>query len=497
MEKFNVSVSGGAPMKTRRAFVLAIVVAVVGINQFARTQPAHIAGATPRPVAEGTARAAGHMNPAQVLRLSLVLQPHDTSDLDQFLRDVHEPSSPKFHRYLTFEQWKAQYGPSDADVARVRAWARRAGLTVIHEFRNNLALKVEASADTIEQAFSIRLNQYETGTRHFFSNDRDPTIAPEVAGVLKDVQGLNSFDQMHSMRSANAADDDQPIYKPGPFVTSRAGAAQGRGWASSESTGTKALSSISSGGTFGNNIEATDLYSSEAYDVAGLRRFSQCCNPNNDPGGSPRETAIAIIGANSFDPGDLTAFANQYGMATNWVQHMYNSPSCCDDEMTLDVEWSTAFANNFGNGANTARVLAYEGGGSHLSDLLDAWDGAHSDDNARNASTSFGGSEGDFGGLGNPSISDFTDIINAMASEGWSMAAAAAAPASSRRASGRRFSRTCALTASGRCPISHSTPATRSAAIPAAPNSPITAANGSWPTGRASPRPNSPASSHT
>ena len=37
-------------------------------------------------------------------------------------------------------------------MARVQGWARRAGLTVVHQFRNNLAVKVESNVETIEAA---------------------------------------------------------------------------------------------------------------------------------------------------------------------------------------------------------------------------------------------------------------------------------------------------------------------------------------------------------
>jgi hypothetical protein len=414
-------------MKTRRAFLFAVVIAVGAMSQFTRTQVTRIPGATPHPVADGSARAVGHMDPAQMLRLSLVLEPRDNADLERFLRDVQDPASPRFHRYLSFDQWKARYAPTDGDVAKTRAWARRVGLGVIHEFRNNLALKVEGNADTIEQAFGVRLNHYQTPTRHFFSNDHDPTMPAELIGILKDVQGLNSYYQVQAMsQPAGKVNDDQPIYRGGPFIASQSAARSGSGHGGPDARRDASATSIDQGaisGTFG-GLEYADLYSSEAYDLAGLQRFSQCCNPTNNPGGSPKETSIAIIGQNSINMNDLQTFAANYGMAFNLTQVMINGPSCCDDEMTLDIESATAMANSFGSFLNTAHVYAYEGGGSHLGDLLDAWDSAHSDDNARNASTSFGKYEDGFGGVGDPSISDFTDIINAMAAEGWSMVAA-------------------------------------------------------------------------
>lgn len=98
-------------------------------------------------------------------------------------------------------------------------------------------------------------------------------------------------------------------------------------------------------------------------------------------------------------------------------------PSCCDGEMTADIETATAMANSGGSAADTAHIYAYEGGGTKLSDLLDAWEAAHSDNKARVASTSFGAPEF-LGPIVNGSIGDFDAVINAMTAEGWTIDAA-------------------------------------------------------------------------
>src|SRR5262249_53025246 len=140
-----------------------------------------------------SARVTRRMDPAQTMRLTLTLQPAEQDDLEQFLREVQDPNSPRFHQYLTFAEWKRRYAPSTASVARVREWAERNGLKVVHEFRNQLAIKVEGDVTVIEQAFGVKLNYYDTETRTFFSNDRDPVFPVELDGVLKSVHGFNSY----------------------------------------------------------------------------------------------------------------------------------------------------------------------------------------------------------------------------------------------------------------------------------------------------------------
>lgn len=412
--------------------LLLVSVAAPWISQAAPQDRLHN---VPKPVTDGSARLVKHMNPAQMLRLTLTLEPPLQDAAEQFLRDVEDPGSPGFHQFLTFDDWKARYAPSDSNVARVTEWATGHGLTLVHVFRDNLAIKVEADAATIEQAFAVQLNHYETANRKFFSNDRDPALPAELAGVLKSVHGLENYYRMHPASQAfDHTSDDEPIYQPGPFMQVQAGQTSGNGHHAPplirdgqgqipSETGTASPNFFLAPGG-GYLYEPPDLFSSQAYDLAGLNRFIQCCNPTDLPGGTPKEASIAIIGAFSLDFKDWQTFAAQYGLQGSLTQHMEPGAGCCDDEMTLDAEWSLAFANSSGNSQHWANIHAYEGGGSSLSNLLDAWHWALSDDNARVASTSFGGSESDFGGLGAPSISAFTDVINSMQQIGWTVTAA-------------------------------------------------------------------------
>jgi hypothetical protein len=138
----------------------------------AAEQGPRIPSVVPREVATGLAGLQGRMDPQQMLRLTLVLQPPRQEELQRVIDEVNAPNSPRFHRFLTFDEWKARFAPSAATVDTVDAWARSQGLAVIHRFRDNLALKVEGSAAMVESAFDLQLNHYTLGGRRFFSADR-------------------------------------------------------------------------------------------------------------------------------------------------------------------------------------------------------------------------------------------------------------------------------------------------------------------------------------
>jgi hypothetical protein len=253
-----------------------------------------------------------------------------------------------------------------------------------------------------------------------------------MKGIVKNVQGLNSYYRVRSAsQSQDEFDDDEPIYRPGPFIREEPAHSSAEDESSARSRaeaqtrrGVKVTPQICCGigGTSGTIIELPDLYSSEAYDLSALQRFSQCCNPNHDSTGSPKETSIAIIGLNWPNIPDLDAFAKQYGLLYNFTEKGDTSSTGGNLEMTLDVEAATAMANNFSGAVDTAHVYAYGFGGTTVDKLLDSWALAQSDDKARVASSSFGNVESAYQ---NPvNVSDFEGIILPMAAGGWTISAA-------------------------------------------------------------------------
>lgn len=361
-----------------------------------------------------------------MLRLKLTYETRHQDELKRFIRDLQDPKSLGYHRFLTFDEWKARYAPLDADVAKARAWAEQHGFKILNHFRSNLATNIEADAKTVEQAFNVQLHHYTHGDRRFFSADRDPVIPAELQGIVRNVHGLNNY---YRFRPAGAkpspAEDEEPIYRPGPFYRHESGHSSETEGKAAETLSLKPHICCGKGG-----LEIADLYTSEGYDLAALQRLSQCCNPNNNAGSSPPETSIAIIGNNfisiNSDPNsDLDHFAKQYGLVYNVVEQGNNSPSCCtsgaSQEMTFDVEAATAMANNFVDYHNTAEIWLYGSGGTTVDWLLDSWQFAHNDDHARVASSSFGAKESSFT---DTLRGDFENVIDAMYVEGWAVSVA-------------------------------------------------------------------------
>ncbi len=379
-------------------------------------------GQTPPAVLNGSATLVGHYNPGQVLRLVLGLQPPHMAQEEQFLQELQTRGSPQFHHFLTAEQWNARFAPSAQAEQAVVDWAQSQGLTVTHHYPNRLLVDIEAPSGVIESAFHVTINRYQIGANLYYSNDRDPTIPANLNGILHSVGGLNNIQVLHP-EGSHSQEPAFADYVAGPVV------AQGPS-SERDGNGTKpfGLKGSKAGGPAPNitngAYDPTDLYSSEAYDTNALYNQGHCCNPLNNPGGTPPNESIAIATAGTQNTNDFTGFHNQYPYLAWHYQLIYidGTPTCCDIEGTMDFEWSTAMSNSFGSSVNTAEVFMYDGVNANFSTFTDIYNQMLTDGNARVFSTSWGCEEI----YCTPTAAMDTDhaIFNSMIGQGWTLVAA-------------------------------------------------------------------------
>jgi subtilase family serine protease len=360
------------------------------------------------------------------MHISLVLAPPRRSELAQLAVDVTDPHSPRFRHFLSYAEWKSRYAPSDADMEAVANWAAKAGFREVHRFSTNGLLVVEGPVATVERAFLTNISEYAVGQTHFFANNRAPSLPPDIANRIDNILGLSSFEQVHP---ANSDPRPQSIAVPraptGPFMTVAHSKRDAR-YSADQGRHPKELIPAITGPKGGNLLEPTDLWSSQAYDFNALFPLSRCCNPTNLPTGSPRETSIAIVGTNKPQQSDYQTFFNTFGLAWNITEIGLDGPSCCDLEMTMDIEWAGAIGGGRGSSQQASHLFVYEGGSPKITELLNAYVQALQDNSARILSSSFGNFEDKYGPgtFGNPSISNFTDVTNAMTAIGWTIVVA-------------------------------------------------------------------------
>jgi hypothetical protein len=393
---------------------------------------------TPREVVNGTAKLIGPYDRTAKMHVVLGINPPKMAEEDEFLRQLQDKNSPNFHKYLTAEQWNARFAPSAKDEQAVVDWATSNGLTVTKRFKSRLIVDVEATPEAFERAFAVQINSYKVGDNVEFSNDRDPVIPANLTGILHSVGGLNSIQRMHAAHERTVppkfpGDSSavlQSIHEDGDPVAFReamkASAAR-MAESSSELKGAIGAESKSTGlqpNVTNGYLDPTDIYSYYGYDYGALQGLGHCCNPTGNSGGTPPDTTIGIATAGDFANSDITGFHDQYSYLAGHIDRVWvdGTPACCNDETTLDTEWSMATSNSFGSYLNTAHIYVYEAANTYLSTFSDVYTKMLDDGYARVFTTSWGCAEIECASTSRMDTDDAT--FKSMVGQGWTLMAA-------------------------------------------------------------------------
>jgi len=145
----------------------------------------------------GQAQYVGPLPATQPMRLVLTLPLRNQAELDNFLKEVYEPSSASYRQFLTVEEFTARFGPSQEDYAEVTRFAQMHGFTVVGTSRNRLNLDVTGTVAAIEEAFHVKMGEYllPSENRKFYAPDKEPT--PDLAVQLWHISGLDNYSIPH------------------------------------------------------------------------------------------------------------------------------------------------------------------------------------------------------------------------------------------------------------------------------------------------------------
>lgn len=133
---------------------------------------------------------AGRADPDLLLeKLVLVFPMKDPEGLDALLRDLRNPASPRFRRWLTPQEFGACFGAPAADLEAVAAWLREEGFAVEGASAGRTAVFFSGRVGDVERAFATELREYARDGARRLANARPLTLPATlgktgVAGLL-------------------------------------------------------------------------------------------------------------------------------------------------------------------------------------------------------------------------------------------------------------------------------------------------------------------------
>ncbi len=131
---------------------LAVGAVLGALSAFSLALPAQAASAQTQPLGAAASTEIAHFN--------VYLPLSNQAALEQLLKDQTDPSSTRFHAWLTPTEFKQQFGPSRAAVAAASSLLRAAGFTIVAERTQSLV--VEGPVSALEKTFSTHMQWVRT-----------------------------------------------------------------------------------------------------------------------------------------------------------------------------------------------------------------------------------------------------------------------------------------------------------------------------------------------
>jgi subtilase family serine protease len=322
------------PVASTVACLLSLVACFSVPAQAQNRLPEVIAGSSTRSPLSNTvmpkAKAATDLGPApadrQLTTLSLRfdMTSAQSAALDQLLANQQNPSSPKYHQWLSPEQFAAEFGLSSADISTVSSWLQAQGFTVTNVARSRTFIEFSGTVGQVNQAFGVTLHNVVAEGKQHITNLTDPVLPAALANVVRGMTGLNDFRM-----------------RPRLFARRIGAKPQLNGGTSS------------TGNAYGNLVAPGDFYT-----IYDLKPLFNAATPINGSG-----VSVAIAGQVAFNSSDDLAFRTAAGLSTTNLPTTINygavpaapsaiacngndPPDSCGDyyETSIDLEWSGATA---------------------------------------------------------------------------------------------------------------------------------------------------------
>lgn len=350
------------------------------LNLGASTAPAQqspiIAEHVPAIVRSGRAKLIGSTDTNTHLKLALSLPLRNEAALDALLAQIYDPTSPRYHHYLSVEEFTAAYSPSQQEYDRAVQWARNKGFTVTGTSTNRHVIDIEGSIATITSAFHVLVNTYrDENGRSFHAPDREPTFDSPVA--LLAVSGLdNATPPRRHSRKKSAVTNPTPMVNGCVAEQNATPSVKGSGPSSTYLPGDMRAAYYGASALTGTG-QTVGIFSYDGYLTSDLSLFySQT--------GTSSSVPVKNVLVNGYN-----------GACFGFTSSGQEDPSTCDDgEQILDIVQVTGMAPGL------TQVLFYEGASS--TDILNKM---ASDNIAKVITSSWGG--GDFGTASDPIFKQF------------------------------------------------------------------------------------------
>jgi subtilase family serine protease len=139
----------------------------------------------------------------------------DPSAVEALARSVSDPGSASYGRYLTPQEFRQQFAPSQSSVNAVKSWLSSQGFSIVYTPMNNHYVEVEGTVAQAAATFNTGFGYYGYSGLTLRSPSSELSVPTSVASIVSGVVGLD--ESAVFVHSDIARDPGAP--PPAAFVT--------------------------------------------------------------------------------------------------------------------------------------------------------------------------------------------------------------------------------------------------------------------------------------
>jgi subtilase family serine protease len=194
-----------------RITAMALFVAAITCLCGALAVPAH--GVNP-----GSRVSLGPENASAGIAVTVWLKPHNEGTLNVLLQQMYDKNSPNYHKWLTPEQFKAQFAPTTQEMATVRNFLAANNMTVTSVHPNNHFVVAQGNVGDAQRAFNTQVNRVMVNGQVHRVSASVPSVAGSAGALVASVQGLSDHHRyMANVTRARNPDTGAPYAGVSPF----------------------------------------------------------------------------------------------------------------------------------------------------------------------------------------------------------------------------------------------------------------------------------------
>lgn len=130
------------------------------------------------------------MAPADKLQFTAWLKIRNKPELDKLVKEVYDPNSPRYHQFLTKEEYEQKYAPTNQVEQAVQNYFTAFGMQakII-----NHSVQVAGTVQQIKHALNVQMNYYQYKNKKIYANPTAPQLKPEIAKYIAEITGLSNI----------------------------------------------------------------------------------------------------------------------------------------------------------------------------------------------------------------------------------------------------------------------------------------------------------------